>query len=92
MLDALPAVLVRVVPLDVVHHLQMDWTFIAKQPALAPHMLHIVPDTVPRVSRSYENFLDGFELHLLPPPARVVQMVDVRLHGKRNSNAQFEAT
>ena len=23
--------------------------------------------TVPRVSRSYEHFLDGFDLHLLPP-------------------------
>ena len=29
-------------------------------------MLRIVPHTVPRVGRSYENFPDGFELHLLP--------------------------
>ena len=28
-------------------------------------MLRIVPHTVPRVGRSYEHFLDGFELHLL---------------------------
>jgi len=28
-------------------------------------MLRIVPHTVPRVSRSYEHFPDGFELHLL---------------------------
>jgi len=39
---------------------------IAKQPASAPHMLRIVPHTVPCVSRSYEHFPDGFELHLLP--------------------------
>ena len=25
-----------------------------------------LPHTVPRVDRSYENFQDGFELHLLP--------------------------
>ena len=30
-------------------------------------MLRIVPHTVPRVGRSYENFPDGFELHLLRP-------------------------
>ena len=29
-------------------------------------MLRIVPHTVPRVGRSDEHFLDGFELHLLP--------------------------
>ena len=40
-----------------------DWYFIAKQPA--PHMLRIVPHTVPRVGRSYEHFPDEFELHLL---------------------------
>jgi hypothetical protein len=28
-------------------------------------MLRIVPHTVPRVGRSYEHSLDGFELHLL---------------------------
>ena len=28
-------------------------------------MLRIVPHTVPRVGRSYEQFPDGFELHLL---------------------------
>ena len=28
-------------------------------------MLRILPHTVPRVSRSYEHFPDGFELHLL---------------------------
>jgi hypothetical protein len=28
-------------------------------------MLRIVPYTVARVGRSYEHFLDGFELHLL---------------------------
>ena len=28
-------------------------------------MLRIVLHTVPRVGRSYEHFLDGFELHLL---------------------------
>ena len=28
---------------------------IAKQPASAPHMLRIVPHTVPRVGRSYKN-------------------------------------
>ncbi len=39
--------------------------FIARQPASAPHMLRIVPHTVPRVGRSYEHFPDGFELHLL---------------------------
>ena len=27
--------------------------------------LRIVPVTVPRVSRSYEHFSDGFDLHLL---------------------------
>ena len=37
-----------------------------KQPASARHMLRNVPDTVPRVGRSYEHFPDGFELHLLP--------------------------
>ena len=45
--------------------LSRDWQFIAKQ-ASAPHMLRIVPHTVPRVGRSYEHFPDGFELHLLP--------------------------
>ena len=30
-------------------------------------MLRIVPDTVPRVGRSYEHFPDGFELHFLGP-------------------------
>jgi len=34
------------------NHEQRDWQFIAKQPASAPHMLHIVPHTVPRVGRS----------------------------------------
>ena len=38
---------------------------IAKQPAPAPLMLRVVPHTVPRGSRSYEHFPDGFELHLL---------------------------
>ena len=44
---------------------QRDWYFIAKQSASAPHMLRIVPHTVPRVGRSYQHFPDGFELHLL---------------------------
>ena len=34
---------------------QRDWEFIAKQPASAPHMLRIVPHTVPRVGRSDES-------------------------------------
>ena len=38
---------------------------LAKKTASAPHMLRIVPQTVPRVGRSYEHFPDGFELHLL---------------------------
>ena len=42
-----------------------DWQFIAEQPASAPHILRIVPPTLPRVGRSYERFPDGFELHLL---------------------------
>ena len=50
-----------------------DWYFIAEQPAPAPHLAHpegcaalrIVLVTVPRVSRSCENFPDGFDLHLL---------------------------
>ena len=29
-------------------------------------MLRILPHTVPRVGRSYEQFLDGFKFHLLP--------------------------
>ena len=47
-----------------------DWYFIAEEPAPAPHpegcaTLHIVLGTVPRVSRPYEYFPDGFDLHLL---------------------------
>jgi len=42
-----------------------DWKFIAKQPVSAPHMLRIVPQIVRLVGCSYEQFLDGFELHLL---------------------------
>ena len=50
-----------------------DRYFIAEQPAPAPHLaypkgcaaLHIVIDTVPRVSRSCEHFSNGFDLHLL---------------------------
>ena len=30
-------------------------------------MLRIVPHTAPRVGRSHDHFLDGFELHLLTP-------------------------
>ena len=53
-----------------------DWNSIADQPAPAPHLAHpegraalrIVLVTVPRVSRSCEHFLDGFDLHLLRPP------------------------
>ena len=52
---------------------QRDWYFSAEQPAPAPHLarpegcaaLRIVLVTVPRVSRSCENFPDGFDLHLL---------------------------
>ena len=52
---------------------QRDLYFIAEQPAPAPHLAHpegcaalrIVLVTVPRVSRSCEQFLDGFDLHLL---------------------------
>jgi hypothetical protein len=52
---------------------QRDWYFIADQPAPAPHLarpagraaLRIVLVTVPRVSRSCEHVLDGFDLHLL---------------------------
>ena len=40
--------------------------FIAEQPESAPHMLRILPHTVPRVGRSYEHFPDGFDRHLLP--------------------------
>ena len=43
-----------------------DWLFLAKQPASAPHMLRIVPHTVPRVGRSYEHVPDRLELPLLP--------------------------
>jgi len=50
-----------------------DSYFIAEQPAPAPHLAHpercaalfIVLFTVSRVSRSCENFPDGFDLHLL---------------------------
>ena len=48
-----------------VHIVQRDWCCIAKQPASAPHMLRIVPHTVPRVGRAYEHGPDGFELHIL---------------------------
>jgi len=49
-----------------------DWYFIAKQPALAPHLaLRIALVTVPRVSRSCERFPDGFDLHLLQDRGRV---------------------
>ena len=52
---------------------QRDLCLIAEQPAPAPHLaqpegcaaLRIVLVTVPRVSRSCEQFLDGFDLHLL---------------------------
>ena len=37
----------------------------SEQPASAPHMLRIVPQTVPRVGRSFGHFPDGFGLHLL---------------------------
>ena len=40
--------------------------FIAKQPAPVPH-LRVVLRTVPRVSRSHKQFLDGFFLHLIQP-------------------------
>ena len=53
--------------LDIPHRTsQRDWYFFAKQPASAPHMLRIVPNTVPCVGRSEEHFPDGFEHHLLP--------------------------
>ena len=50
--------------------LQRDEYFIAEQPAPAPHLAHpegcaavrIVLVTVPRVSRSREHFLDGFDV------------------------------
>ena len=50
-----------------------DLYFIAEQPAPAPHLAHpegcaalrIVLVTVSRVSRSCDNFPDGFDLHLL---------------------------
>ena len=42
-----------------------DWAVIAEQAASVPHMLRIVPHTAPRVGRTYANFSDGFELHLL---------------------------
>ena len=56
------------------HHCR-DWYVIAEQPAPAPHLAHseecaalrIVLVTVPRVSRSCENFPDGIDLHLLHP-------------------------
>ena len=56
--------------------IERDWYLIGEQPAPAPHLAHpegcaslrIVLVTVPRVSRSCENFPDGFDLHLLPPP------------------------
>ena len=49
-----------------------DWCLIAEQPAPAPHLAHpegcaalrIALVTVPRVSRSCEHFVDGFDLHL----------------------------
>ena len=55
---------------------QRDWYFIAEQPAPAPHLAHprgcaalrIVLIAMPRVSRSCEHFLDGFDLHLLYRP------------------------
>ena len=51
----------------------IDWYLIAEQPAPAPHLAHpegcaallIVLVTVPRVSRSCENFPDGFNRQLL---------------------------
>ena len=50
-----------------------DWYSIAEQPAPAPHRAHsegcaalrIVLVTAPRVSRSCENFSNGFDLRLL---------------------------
>ena len=50
-----------------------DWYFIAEQQAPATHpkhpertaALHIVPVTVPRVSRSCKHFPDGSDLHLV---------------------------
>ena len=50
-----------------------DWCLIAEQPTPTPHLAHseecaalrLVLVTVPRGSRSCENFLDGFDLHLL---------------------------
>ena len=50
-----------------------DWYFLAGQPAPATHLAHpegcaalrIVLVTVPRVSRSFEIFPDGFDPHLL---------------------------
>jgi len=61
--------------------LRKDWYLIAiaKQPAPAPHLAHsegcdaprVVQVTVPRVSRSCEQFSDGFKNHLLLLPSRV---------------------
>ena len=64
--------------------LQRDWSFIATQPASAPHMLRIVPHTVPRVGRSCEHLPDGFELHLLLTSCRerefFIDNLMVRIH------------
>ena len=38
-------------------------------------MLRIVPHTVPRVGRSYEQFSDGFELHLLQPGTQEIDRI-----------------
>ena len=39
-------------------------------------MLRIVPHFLPRVGRSYEQFPDGFELHLLPWQGLTRQLVE----------------
>ena len=50
-----------------------DWYFVAERPAPAPHLAHpegcaalrIVLVAVPRVCRSCEHVLDGFDFHLI---------------------------
>ena len=61
---------------------ERSWCVIAKQPAPAPHLAHpkgcaalrIVLVTVPRVSRSCENFAGRLDLHLQPPVKNVAGM------------------
>jgi len=69
--------------------LAIDWYFIAKRTAPPSHLaylegcaaLRIMLVTASRVSRSCENFLDGFDLHLLhqSAPATPIFQISTKL-------------